>query len=229
MSSHHDNSVLHTAVPSSTSNQQQQQQQSTSIATLLCDFFEIFTYSILHMRLVYPQTLFTLKRFHNIPVYVAAHPRLQAYVASNIRALIPFIAAASVRRLDVVLVDRLDSNREIERYVCEFEVETTSAQTTQTSATSAADIARQLSLFVAKLKACESMLGPAPSTRARQLSFELQAHADRADAGSDVWVEDEHALLCAYQPADASTTQVVPVKAMERPGVKVRMRCEHKR
>ena len=203
---------------------------ATGYGRQVADFLELATYAVLSLRGVYPASLFELKRYAAVPCSVAAHPALSAYVSEHVRALVPWITNGSVRRMDVVLFDeRTDGQRvEMERYVCEFGIDdatATGAAGSSAERAEAAAVARQLSLFIAKLKACESMLGPPPSTTAHRVSFEMQAHSDRADAAANAWMEDAAAGTSAFQTAPPGTL-VLPIKAMERDSVRLRLRVE---
>ena len=63
----------------------------------LCDFLEVATHTILKERNLYPAEIFSDRRCFGVPVSMARHPEVEAYVKKTLKAVEPLLASGRCR------------------------------------------------------------------------------------------------------------------------------------
>ena len=71
----------------------------------LCDFLEVATHTILKERNLYPAEIFSDRRCFGVPVSIARHPEVEAYVKKTLKAIEPLLAAGSVEAVVIAVTD----------------------------------------------------------------------------------------------------------------------------
>ena len=71
----------------------------------LCDFLEVATHTILKERNLYPAEIFSDRRCFGVPVSMARHPDVEAYVKKTLKAIEPLLASGSVEAVVIAVTD----------------------------------------------------------------------------------------------------------------------------
>ena len=71
----------------------------------LCDFLEVATHTILKERNLYPAEIFSDRRCFGVPVSMARHPEVEAYVKKTLKAVEPLLASGSVEAVVIAVTD----------------------------------------------------------------------------------------------------------------------------
>ena len=71
----------------------------------LCDFLEVATHTILKERNLYPAEIFSDRRCFGVPVSIARHPEVEAYVKKTLKAIEPLLASGSVEAVVIAVTD----------------------------------------------------------------------------------------------------------------------------
>lgn len=72
---------------------------------ILSEFLETALHSVLYLRGLYPAAVFRRRQKYTVPVQMAVHREVSAYVAGAVRALRPYLQQRLLREVSVVVLD----------------------------------------------------------------------------------------------------------------------------
>ncbi|GAN02488.1 hypothetical protein MAM1_0023d01932 [Mucor ambiguus] len=88
------------------------------IITLTCEFLETWLHQLLYRCELYPKAIFKQQKKFQMPVYIALHPQVQAYVADFVQSCQPLLENGDVRFIALTVME--DAERPVEKFVLEI-------------------------------------------------------------------------------------------------------------
>lgn len=93
----------------------------------MCEFFEILIHNIIHVRKLYPESIFELKKKYGIPVYQCILSELTEYINGCLKAIKFHLTKRQLQKIFICFLvdeevvekytfDVIDYNNLIERY-----------------------------------------------------------------------------------------------------------------
>jgi mitotic spindle assembly checkpoint protein MAD2B len=179
----------------------------------LTEFLEVAINFVVYVRGVYPAEAFERRRYLNIPVQWARHPRLRDYIHSTVATLQTFIQKDIVERVAVIFSDK--NQVPIEKFVFRLKVNQSYKLDFPEN-----DLEYALRAFLIKLSASKSMLQPLPDDCTWEiLGYFKQLPGDASDKGQ-FWL-----------PTDTKHWQqpplITPIKSMSSEPLNVQLYLEH--
>ncbi|RKP24512.1 DNA-binding protein [Syncephalis pseudoplumigaleata] len=187
---------------------------------VVSDFLETAIHMILYIRELYPPHLFERQKKYNVPVHVARHPELVAYVKDMIRACRPDLEKGAVERICLVVVNK--AYTPVERFVFEIDAlidpKSADKDTAAEDGLTAVDVEAYLRAFLLKISLCDAVLHPNPPDCTFALVLQLNDGTPSATQNGFPWVPDD-------QPKDAlcpdQSAKLIPIKSMDTGLMKV--------
>lgn len=150
------------------------------------EFLEVSIHSILHIREIYPQTLFDKVRKYRVPAWMSTIQELNAYIRKTLEGVAPWFQKGTMERFAIGLFDK--RGKLVERFV--FEVSNLKGnrvpQSVEARDAEAVWLRENFRAFLTRLQLTDALLGDSPEL----MTFKLFAYAressstfsDREDA-----------------------------------------------
>merc|ERR1711881_817209 len=120
------------------------------------ELLEVAINSILYTRNIYPDGIFSPRKFYNISVMMSRHPDVNTYIKDVLESIRNFIAAGSVEKIVVQITSKDDVP--LERFVFEIHMVTLGENLSEHYF----DVESHLRAILLKLNTCEALLKPLP-------------------------------------------------------------------
>ncbi|KAK4515216.1 oxidation resistance protein 1 [Mucor velutinosus] len=88
------------------------------IITLTYEFLETWLHQLLYKCELYPKAVFKQQKKFQVPVYIALHPQVHAYIADFVQACQPLLETGNVRFIALTVME--DADRPLEKFVLEI-------------------------------------------------------------------------------------------------------------
>ena len=186
----------------------------------LCDFLEVATHTILKERNLYPAEIFSDRRCFGVPVSIARHPEVEAYVKKTLKAIEPLLASGSVEAVVIAVTDGTHGEP-VEKFV--FRVDPTGPPPSDAVggphdvADAVESTEYSLRALLARLALLDTKLPPVREDAAWRLLLWMREGYDASQILADpaaARLVDATRDLSAAQIKDAS---LVPVKTVATP------------
>lgn len=139
--------------------------ESEVVIDILCEFLEVIIHNILHVRKLYPDSIFVKRKKYGVVVYRSIHPQLNEYITECLKAVKFHAKEKLLRKLLICIVS---SEIVYERFV----LEVLSLQNTIEKDPLYIKLEQNLRDFCLKLQSASSYLDPLPSSA----SFRIMLH-----------------------------------------------------
>ncbi|CAO3654883.1 unnamed protein product [Mucor fragilis] len=88
------------------------------IITLTCEFLETWLHQLLYKCELYPKAIFKQQKKFQMPVHIALHPQVHAYIADFVQSCQPLLEKGDVRFIALTVME--DANTPVEKFVLEI-------------------------------------------------------------------------------------------------------------
>ncbi|EPB83970.1 hypothetical protein HMPREF1544_09241 [Mucor circinelloides 1006PhL] len=88
------------------------------IITLTCEFLETWLHQLLYKCELYPKAVFKQQKKFQVPVYIALHPQVHAYIANFVQSCQPLLEKGDVKFIALTVMENADMP--VEKFVLEI-------------------------------------------------------------------------------------------------------------
>lgn len=87
------------------------------IADIICEFVEVVIHNVLHVRKLYPETVFTKKCIYGLITHKSINPAINAYIENIIKAVQFHLKGNSLKKIFISLNAK---GKIVEKYVIDI-------------------------------------------------------------------------------------------------------------
>lgn len=184
------------------------------IARVLVEFLEVAVSCIVFLKGFYHPGAFERRRYMNVVVHKARHPKLSSYIHSATVGLFPYIQKGLVERVVVIFYDK--DHIAIERFVFKLNV-----NQSYTSKVEERDLEFSLRAFLIKLTVADTLTKALPSDSTWEITSYFRALPQESTSKeAQMWIPTDTKQW--MQPP-----HITPIKSMSSDPVKLQLYLEH--